>query len=374
LRPAPLTLLLLAGCAGARPAPSPPPPQEIAFHEPLVVEASRADLDLAEKNDEELFAIGNAAFGAGDLRRAASAFGRVADLFPESRRHAAALFDAGLAHARLDEWRLALERFRAFERGYTGPDADEASFKVAECLWHLHELPEARAALDGLARREDLEPLDHIRALTQRGVVELEMEDAEEAERSLRLALSAWQEAKDRERLDDDYPAQAQYYLGEVYRRHFQAVRLDPAKDGEEKLGKDLETKAEMLLSAQGHYLRTIRMGNPGWAVASGYRIGELYDELYVQMTAAPPPPGLDAAHEAAYCEELRRKVRVLVAKAIAIYESTLATARRTGVENRFVEKTQDSLERMKKELLVAEAPPGPDPALPRDADPSQSP
>ncbi len=130
-----------------------------------------------------------------------------------------------------------------------------------------------------------------------------------------------------------------------------------------------------MLLSAQGHYLRTIRIGNPDWAVAAGYRIGELYDEMYVQMTEAPPPPGLDAEHEAAYREELRRKVRVLVTKAIAIYESTLATARRTGVENRFVEKTQSSLERMKKELLVAEAePPAPEPALPGEADPSRPP
>jgi tetratricopeptide (TPR) repeat protein len=368
-RAAPFLLLALAACAGARPLPA--PAQEIAFEEPLVVEAGRADLDLVDKNDEELFAIGSAAFGAGDHRRAAAAFGRVADLFPASKRHPAALYDAGLAHERLEEWRPALARFRALEKAYVGPDADEGSFRVAECLWHLGELAGARTALDALARRTDLGPMDHIRALAQRGVVELDLDDAEAAERSLRLALSAWQEAKDRERLDDYYPAQAQYYLGEVYRRHFQAVRLDPARDGEEKLGSDLETKAEMLLSAQGHYLRAIRIGNPDWAVASGFRIGELYDELYAQMTGASPPPGLDAEHEAAYREELRRKVRVLVTKAIAIYESTLATARRTGVENRFVERTQSSLERMKKELLVAEVPP-PAPASP-DADPSLS-
>jgi hypothetical protein len=90
-------------------------------------------------------------------------------------------------------------------------------------------------------------------------------------------------------------------------------------------------------------------------------------------MTEAPPPAGLDAEHEAAYREELRRKVRVLVTKAIAIYESTLATARRTGVENRFVEKTQSSLERMKRELLVGDTPPpAHEPVLPSDADPSQ--
>ncbi|HEY6106183.1 MAG TPA: tetratricopeptide repeat protein, partial [Anaeromyxobacteraceae bacterium] len=365
-------LLLLAACAGARPAPSPPPPQEIAFHEPLVVEAGRADLDLVDRNDEELFAIASAAFGAGDYRRAAAAFGRLADLFPGSRRHAAALYDAGLSHERLDEWRLALERFRALEKAYTGPDADEASFRVAECLWHLHEMADARAALDALAGRRDLEPLDHIRALAQRGVVELDLDDPEAAERSLRLALSAWQEAKDRERLDDYYPAQAQYYLGEVYRRHFQAVKLDPSRDGESRLEQALELKAELLLSAQGHYLRAIRIGNPDWAVASGYRIGELYDELHAHLTGATFPPGLDAEGEAAYRAELARKVRVLLTKAIAVYERTLDAAQRARVENVFVERTQASLDRVKRALALDGAPAEAGGALPPDADPSR--
>ena len=114
-------------------------------------------------------------------------------------------------------------------------------------------------------------------------------------------------------------------------------MRLDPAKDGEEKLGTDLEAKAALLLSAQGHYLRAIRIGNPDWAVAAGYRIGELYDEMHVQMTRPRPRPASTPSTRPAYRDELRRKVRVLVTKAIAIYESTLATARRTGVENRFV-------------------------------------
>ncbi len=346
--------LALAACAGGRPRP-----EEIVFREPTVVEARREDLDLAGKNDEELFAVGTAAFSAGDFRRAAAAFSRVADLLPASRHRAAALYDAGLAHERLGEWRLALERFRALEAGYAGPDADEASFRGAECLWHLGELGEARAILDRLAARADLGAAEHVRALAQRGVVELEMGEPASAERSLRLAVSAWQEANDRERLDDRDAAQAQFYLGEVYRGYFQALRLDPARDDEEKLGRDLEEKAQLLLSAQGHYLRTIRMENAEWAIAAGARIGELYDELYTQMTEAPLPPGLDAEQQAAYREELRRRVRVLVTKAIAVYERTLATAQRVGVDNGVVERTQASLERMKRALLSGEPPAG---------------
>ena len=370
-------LATLAACATPR-AARPPAPEKIDIAEPTVIQARRDELDLVDKNDEELFAVGTAAFAAGDHRRAAAAFSRLADLFPASKHHPNALYDAGLAYERLDEWRLALERFRALEKGHVGPDAIEASFRMAECLYHLRELADARAVLDRLAGRTDLEIGDHVRALTQRGIVELELGDPASAERSLRLAVSAWSEAKERERLDDYYPGQAQFYLGEVYRSHFQALKIDPSKDPEQKLGADLEQKAQLLLSAQGHYLRAIRIGNPDWTIAAGYRIGELYDELYTQMIEAPLPAGLEPEERAAYREELRKRVRVLIQKAIAIYEGTLSTAQRARVTNRFVERTQASLDRMKKEMLAGGGgdglPAGGDVALPGDADPDAPP
>ncbi len=327
-----------------------------------MVEAAKVDVELAGKNDEELFAIGSAAHAAGDYARAANAFSRIGDLFPGSRHRAAALFDAGLSYRSLAQWRLALERFRTLAKEYSGPDADEASFLVAECLYNLRQLSDARAELDALAGRKDLEPALRIRALDQRGIVELEVGDLEASERSLRGALAVWDEAQDRERLDEHHAAEAQYYLGEVGRRRFQAVQLDPSKDGIDALADALERKAQLLLSAQGHYLKAVRMRDPEAVVAAGYRIGGLYDELYTQLTQAPLPPGLDAEEQAAYREELGKRVRVLVLKAIRNYEETLAIAQRAGVRSGFVEATHASLERMKGALreVDAQSPDGP--------------
>jgi tetratricopeptide (TPR) repeat protein len=369
---------LPCGAAPAAAAPAGPTgPPQLAY-DPHVIEVSRADLELVGKNDEELFAIGQAAFSAGELERAANAFGRLADLHPSSRREATALFNAGLAWHKLEKWRLALERYGTLTRKYEGPDADEAAFKAAECRYHLDELPEARALLDKLARRTDLSPSDHVRALTQRGIVELEAGLTTEAEQSLRLAVSAWKAADAQERLDDYFPSQAQFYLGEVYRTHFLAVKLDPSsggREGEARLARDLEDKAGLLLSAQGHYLRAIRMGNADWAVAAGFRIGELYDAFHAALVEAPLPPGLDEEETAAYRSELKRKVRVLVTKAIAIYEQTLAVAGRTRIaNNRFVAETQASLDRMKRALLEVPPDPAPEaePKLPPDAVPDK--
>ncbi len=338
-----------AGALDAAPAADLPP--SLSFP-PEEVKVGKLDLELEGKNDEELFAIGTSAYGASDWARAAAAFARLADLFPASRHEAAALFDAGLAYERMDEWRLALERFRTLERKYEGPDAVEASFRVAECLYHLRELGEAREKLDALARRAELSPADRVRALAQRGIVELEDGRTEDAEKSLRLAVSTWNAAAEDERLDDRYASQAQFYLGEVYREWFRALPLDPSSGDDAKLEKDLEQKAEMLLSAQGHYLRAIRMGNDRWAVASGYRIGELYDELRGQLLDAPLPPGMDEEHATVYRAELRRRVRVLATKAITAYESTLQRAARSGVDDvKFLADAQASLERLRRAL-----------------------
>src|SRR5690606_9439023 len=101
---------------------------------------------------------------------------------------------------------------------------------------------------------------------------------------------------------------------------------------------------------------RCIRVGHPEWATASGYRIGELYQKLYEQMTGASVPVDLDADQTAIYLEELRDRVRVLVTKAIDAYEKTLTTAERVGATNPFVNQARAELGRMKA-LLVEEAP-----------------
>jgi hypothetical protein len=100
-------------------------------------------------------------------------------------------------------------------------------------------------------------------------------------------------------------------------------------------------------------------MGNDRWAVASGFRIGELYDELRSQLLEAPLPPGLDEEHAAAYRGELRKRVRVLAAKAITAYELTLSRAARSGVDDvRFLAEAQASLGRLKA-ALADDAKPG---------------
>ncbi|GHG64715.1 hypothetical protein GCM10012319_05340 [Comamonas sp. KCTC 72670] len=325
--------------------------QEIQFDAVTVT----ADLELDKLNDEELFAGGTSAFAANEFQQAARYFGRLADFFPDSPHRRQALYNAGLSHQRLKEWEEAGHRFSELADPARGQgDALDAAFRVAEVDYHLERYEQAAKALGTIAARSDLPVNRRLEAQVQQGICQLEGGSPETAEKTLRKALSTYDALEDKGEVDDYFPAQAHFFMGELYRLHYDNVKLAPSK-GVDKLSEDLNYKAELLLSAQGHYLRSIRVGNGYWATAAGAQIGALYENLYEHMVNSPAPAELDASEAEIYRQELRKKVRVLLTKSINIYERTLETAERIGSQSTFVDRTRESLAKVKA-LLLADA------------------
>lgn len=311
-----------------------------------------SDPSLLKLNGEELFARGTSAFAASEFDKAVRYFDRIVDTFPDSRHRREALYNSGLAHERLKHWEVASSRFTLLADAAHGKDdALDAAFRLAESEYQRGEFNHAIQLLRTVGARSDLSLSQRLEAQVQQGICELESGNPQAAEGTLRKSLEAYQSAPDKEGVDDYFPAQGQFFLGEIYRLRYEAVALIP-EQGADKLSADLELKAELLLSAQGHYLRSIRMGNGYWATASGSEIGGLYENLYNQMVNAPTPSELKPDEARVYREELRNKIRVLLTKAITIYESTLEAAERIGTSGPFVEKTRESLKRMKDLLL----------------------
>ena len=158
--------------------------------------------------------------------------------------------------------------------------------------------------------------------------------------------MPAHETASATERLAPSAAAQARFYLGELRRAALLAAPLDPARADESALAAELERKSELLLAAQEEYLAAIRLGDERWAVAAGFRVGELYDALRAQVLDTPLPPGLDAGQAESYRAELRREVKVLAAKAMTAYEETLALARRVGGRGRALPRRRGGLAR----------------------------
>ncbi len=346
------SLCVLSGCSHIKPATTPPDTKhEVKFDEVVIT----GDLQLEKLNDEELFAAGTSFFASEDFGQAARYFGRLADFHPKSIHRRAALYNAGLSLEKLKLWEEAHQRFQELADAAKGTgDALDAAFRVAETLYHQARFDEAVAVLRVIGAREDLPLNKRMEARVQQGICELESGQSDVAEMTLRKVMSTWQDLADKDLVDEYFPAQAQFFMGEIYRLHYEAVTLDANKTSDQ-LAKDVEYKAELLLSAQGHYLRAIRIGNGYWATAAGAQIGGLYENLYDHMMHAPAPSELSKDEGLVYLQELRKKIRILITKAITVYERTLEAAERIGASSPFVEKTRDSLKRM-KEMLLADA------------------
>jgi tetratricopeptide (TPR) repeat protein len=343
--------LLAALCACAHAAPGKPQTHKIEFTDPVVITAGPpAQIPLAEMDDATLFDAGTRAFQAGELEKAALHFDRLWQSFPASAERLPALWNAALADERLGRFSEALERF---SRYLADKDEVDGQFHAALCEYKLGKLDEAARRLEKLAARPGLSLQRKGEALIQQGVCRIEGGQRAEGERLLRASLQIFEKEIVDEGVDPSLPAQAEFWLGEAYRGYVRDLKLDPVAMDEKQLGDALESKAEFLLSAQGHYLRSIRKGDGEWATAAGFRIGELYEEFHDELVGAPLPRGLTEEQRGLYQEELGKKVRNLISKAIRIYEQTLSTAQRVGAKNSYVERTEQALERLRKLLLV---------------------
>jgi tetratricopeptide (TPR) repeat protein len=355
--------------AVTEPAPPLTPPDRTIQLPPVEIRSSPQQLALSDMDDATLFAAGSRAMAGGDNAKALLHFERLADFFPASTHRSTSLYNAGILLMKMRDWAGAVGRFTEAAKAYgpTTQEGLEARFRVADAYYFLGEVDASLSVLEQISLTVEAPPLKHAEANTKRAVCLLNVGRLDEAERILREVLDDTKDLGDAVR-DGYLPSQAQFYLAEIYRQHFLEAKLDPAGSTQEQLLNDLEFKAQMLLSAQGHFLRCIRMGHAEWATASGFRIGELYQKLYDQMVDAPLPKDLDEDQRPVYLEELRNRVRVLVTKAVSIYEKTLATATRVGATNPFIAQTRDQLDRMKK--LLEEKPavaPSPTPAAARD-------
>jgi tetratricopeptide (TPR) repeat protein len=260
-----------------------------------------------------------------------------------------ALRDEALQDQAAARWAESLEKLTRYLRYQ---DTAEAQIRAAVAEHHLGRIDAAAARLHALSQRPGLSALTRAEALLQEGVCRVELGDGARAEPLLRQAVDVFEQVGREERIDPGLPAEAEYWLGELRRSQFRAQALDPARMDERTLSNALESKAQLLLSAQEQYLRCIRRGDGDWATAAGFHIGEMYEELHDQLVSAPLPPGLREGQRALYHEQLRDRVRNLVQKAMRIYEETLAVAQRTGSRGEYVERTQAALSRMRRLLL----------------------
>jgi tetratricopeptide (TPR) repeat protein len=365
-----LLLVLVAGCAHR----APPRVAAPVVMEPMTFRAG-ADGKVEILDAATLFERGSTAFTAHQFAESAAAFDRVLSEFPDARHAVPSLYNAGLAYEGLGDFDAAAARYRrlAGEHAQT-QDALDALYRLGSVHCQRKRFADAAEVYQQILARKDLSLSDRVEAMARRGVAQFELHELAASEHTLREALDFYRSHESEERLDSDFfLGMGAYYLGEITHAQYRAL---PVRPPEKQTAKDLEAKARLLLMAQARFLDAMRVNNPNWATAAGFQIGSLYREFYDDLVGAPVPPGLSGEAREVYLEEVRKQVKTLLQKAIAIHEKNILMAERIGEQNEWVKRSNEQMEQLRKLLVPGAAPsaapiaePPPAPPLPRPKD-----
>lgn len=353
------SIALFTGCAHKGPTstavPSGGPVTELEMEPIKITAVSGPDGTHVEAFDAaDLFEQAGKALSEKRYDDAIRGYDRVLKEFADSRYTIASKYNAGLAHQGKKDWDGAIARFKnMIETHGESPDAKDALFQLGATYAEITNWPASIQVFSQILDRKDLSADDRLEALGRKGFAQFQLKDLETAERTFRSAVAFFHSIETVERLETDFfLALAMYHLGQVSHLRFRAISL---RLPEKQMSVDLDEKARLLLASQRQYIDTIKLGNPGWASASGFQIGSLYEELYDSFIHAPVPPELlsEAAREKreVYYDEIRKKIRILLEKSVRTHEANLLMMERLGVQNEWRDKSKLAYAKIQKLL-----------------------
>lgn len=322
--------------------------------DPMLIQAGTSEQEARALNADEVFAQAYRAYQARRYEEAIEHYATIVKYFPESRFFMPALFNMGLANEKLERWEPAAASYRTIiERFPTKQDTKDAYFRLAHVREKTGQHREIVELMTEVMLRPDIEHFDRMEAHVRRATALTELGEFEQAKNGFVTMLQLNREAPPGTRLEPnaEFVVKAEFGLGRAL--HGQVLDI-PLVLPTEKMGEDLQTKAELFLSAQAAYIRALRVHHPQWSVAAGFMIGRLYEDFYLDILAAEIPDDLTEEQVAIYFEELRKQLKPLMERAIQVYEKNLSLAKRINVrpsDNEWSAASDRHLSRLKAYL-----------------------
>lgn len=330
--------------------------QTVTFSDAMVFHVKGGKVVRIEQYSvKELFQRGAVAFQQQKYKEALAYYRRIVKYFTKQKHyHQPSMYNMALCFERLGQAPQAVALYQQILKRFPGTStARDATFRLGANLIQQKRWAEAEKIYAKIVQMPELEVADKIEAMASLGVTQHEQDKLVLAESTYRATIRLYRKASRKEFLGNDYfAAMAQFRLGMIYDKRFRSRKFRASQDA---MKQDLESKAADLLLAQAHYIRTIRIRNPQWIVASLFRIGELYRGMYHDMLKAPIPGHLSDKEKRVYVRMLKNRIQVLLQKAIYAFEKNIRMAETLGLSNHnWVKRTRKQLKQL-REFIVKE-------------------
>lgn len=240
-------------------------------------------METAAKNvSDTAFAIGSLAKSAeyfkeaGNLPKSADMFYLAYQMFPAAENTPLALYNAGLGYEEAKLFEKAIEVYQILGNKY--PENSFASEGVYSIGFCYQEMDEQQKMADAFVYYADKFPTDRpkqINALLLATEAYQEMEQLEDAEAYVSLAIDVFERYQERDAISASVGAKGYYIYGELNRRKLENIKL--TGNSPAAVQSRLDTKVEALGPVLESYAEAIKLGVEEWTFKSTYSIGMVY-------------------------------------------------------------------------------------------------
>lgn len=337
---------VLAACASA---PAPPPPKHVdAQNQILGGRAEGTPKELRKKGEEALLAQ--------RWQDAVDAFEALVAGDPASGNDPQVLYDLAVAYEGIGDREKARMRYREVVRRFP-EDANARSALAREVSLdaYLEDWKALGDAGEQILARKDIEPADRMLGLGARGLARITAGDDAKASRDVNDGLDLAEQTHFGE--TGQLPvavAMLKYAQGEVRKARSEKISLNPPPPD---FVLKLEMRCQLLLDAQSSYADAIRSVDLQWAAMSGYRVGEMYQQLHVHLMQIPPvAKAKTESDKQLFYGIMHVRYRALLEKGIEMMKRTLGLGERTGVGSAWMKRAETAKEEMEKSLEAEKA------------------
>jgi len=370
----PLVVAACASTATTRRLPSPQASREAIRGEEFRIVGAGPSTAGDAYDAALLFERATEHLRAGRCEAALADYERLLRDFPDNFRVHPAQFNRALCLQRARRLPEAADAMRAAASSPRDPSlVRDAWFRVAVLGEQAQQPGWIIEATDALLGNPRLDLADRVEALARRAAALLARGERDAAERNAQQAVELAPTPELVAALGDDtYAAQARMLLAEVTRlRASEVIYRVEGPDGEEAITR----RVQLVTRAHVQFNEAIRVGNPHWAAAAGFRIGEMYRDLYRAIVDAPVPPDWSAEGRALYRQRTGERLRPLLQGAMRSWEATLAMARRNGIaSNEWVRRADEALSELRALILGRASRASGDQPIPSSPTPSPTP
>jgi tetratricopeptide (TPR) repeat protein len=333
-----------AACGGSKAPPASAHDQNAASGE---VEVPRTVVTPAGASSiPELLRDAAALATAERWGEAAAAYDRAYRLEPEGSSGDEALWGAADAHDHANAVEPALSRYELLaQREPDTARGRDALVRATRLLVFLDRFAAAGVYAERLLKKVDeLNDFERIAVLSARALAFIERGEDQQAsyfiEKGRDIIESRQLDAPGRVPRD---LAQLYYALGESRRIKAERIVFQPTPPN---FGAVLEQRCQGLLDAQSAYSDAMRAYDSHWSAMAGFRVAELYEKLHQDLQAVLPPPSAATDEQRAlWTGAVHTRYAILLTKAKAMAEHTLAMADRVGEHSDWVSKTRKVLQ-----------------------------